>query len=155
MKTVAQILKSKPNQTVVTVSPRTTARAAAQLMAEKCVGVLLVAEGDAIAGIVSERDLARKVVPFERPADAVAVADIMTTGVIFVALAQTNEDCMELMTDHRLRHLPVLDNGRLVGMISIGDVVKDLLSDQQFTIEQLEHYIAGVPTGQAVPSLSA
>ena len=155
MKTVAQILHGKPDHPVVTIPRGATARAAAQRMADQRVGVLLVVEGEHVVGIVSERDLARKVMPFERSADAVGVAEIMTPHIIFVDMAQTIEDCMALMTEHRLRHLPVLDHGRLAGMVSIGDVVKDLISDQRFTIEQLEHYIAGVPVSPLRSSVAA
>jgi IMP dehydrogenase len=154
MKTVAQILKSKPDQAVVTISPKASAREAATLMAEKHVGVLVVGTGGWTDGIVSERDLTRRVMPFDRSADTVEVEDIMTRNVIFIDSEQTIEDCMTLMTDHRLRHLPVLDHGRLVGMVSIGDVVKELISDQRFTIEQLEHYITGAPATPAQATLA-
>lgn len=151
MKTVAHILKRKLNQAPVTISALASAREAAQVMAAKKVGVLLVGTPERIVGIVSERDLARKVLPFERPAGEVVVGEIMSAPVLFVDIGQSIEDCMRLMSEHRLRHLPVRDQGRLVGMVSIGDVVNDLISDQRFTIEQLEHYIADVPAGLAMP----
>lgn len=146
MKTVAQILKSKADQRVAKVTPTTSARDAAVLMAEHGVGALLVADGERIVGIVSERDFARKLVPYDRACRDTSVAEIMTAPVMYVEATRTNEECMALMTSSRLRHLPVLDHGKLVGMVSIGDLVKDVISDQQFTIEQLEHYIMGTHT---------
>lgn len=143
MKSVAQVLKSKPTQTVFTIAPRTAVRDAAMLMAEKNIGALLVTEDDKIVGVVSERDIARKLVRDEKPSRVTPVSDIMTSPVMYVDVAQTNEECMALMTDNRLRHLPVLERGKLVGLISIGDLVKDVISEQQLIIDQLEHYIMG------------
>jgi CBS domain-containing protein len=143
MKSVAQILKSKPDQMVASVSPTMSAQEAAQLMADRGVGALLVVDDDRIVGIVSERDFARKLVRYDRTSRETLVAEIMTSPVMYVESTNTNEDCMALMTESRLRHLPVLDRGRLVGLVSIGDLVKDVISEQQFIIEQLEHYIMG------------
>jgi CBS domain-containing protein len=119
-------------------------RDALKLLAEKGIGALLVMEGEQIAGIVSERDYTRKVEFLGRSASTTLVSDIMTSSVICVGPGHSNEQCMALMTENRLRHLPVVDNGKLVGLISIGDLVKDIISEQQFTIQQLEHYIHGV-----------
>ena len=143
MKSVAQILKSKPEQAVQTVASATSVFDTVKLMAEKNIGALLVMDDAKIAGIVTERDYARKVVLMGRSSKETPVRDIMTSPVMYVSLAHTNEQCMALMTDNRLRHLPVMEGDRLVGLISIGDLVKDIISEQQFIIEQLEHYIAG------------
>ena len=112
-------------------------------MAERRIGALLVMECERIVGIVTERDYARKVILMGRSSSDTPVRDIMTTSVMYVRPDQTNEECMALMTENRLRHLPVIDGGKLVGLISIGDLVKDIISEQQFTIQQLEHYIRG------------
>jgi len=143
MKSAAQILKSKPEQTVVTVTPATPVFDAVKLMAEKNIGALLVLEDQKIVGIITERDYARKIVLMGRSSKETPVREIMTFPVMYVRPDQSNEECMALMTDNRLRHLPVVDQGRLVGLISIGDLVKDIISEQKFIIEQLEHYIAG------------
>jgi len=143
MKSVANILKSKPDQTVYKIAPGVSVYDALRLMADKNIGALLVAEDDKIVGIFTERDYARKVVLMERSSKQTAVREIMTSSVIYVRPDQTNEECMALMTDNRLRHLPVIDNGRLLGLVSIGDLVKDIISEQQFIIEQLQHYIQG------------
>ncbi|HEX8989638.1 MAG TPA: CBS domain-containing protein [Rhodocyclaceae bacterium] len=143
MKSVDQILRSKALQGVATISPSASVLEAATLMAGKRIGALVVTEGEAIVGIVSERDIARKLVQADKPAKRTSVSDIMTSPVMYVETTHTNEECMALMTDNRLRHLPVLQRGRLVGLISIGDLVKDVISEQQFIIEQLEHYITG------------
>ena len=112
-------------------------------MAQHGIGAVLVMEGEQIVGIMSERDYARKVVLLGRSSSDTPVRDIMTANVMYVRPDQTNEDCMALITENRLRHLPVLDQGKLVGLISIGDLVKDIISDQQFVIQQLQHYISG------------
>ena len=143
MKSAAQILKSKPEQTVHTVTPSTSVFDAVKLMAEKNIGALLVMEDVKIVGIITERDYARKIVLIGRSSKETPVRDIMTSPVMSVRPSQTNEECMALMTENRVRHLPVMDNGKLLGLISIGDLVKDIISEQQFIIQQLEHYIAG------------
>jgi len=143
MTTAAQILQTKPDRTVHTIRPTDTVFDAVRLMAEKGIGALLVVEGGRIAGIVSERDYARKVVLLSRSSKETPVSEIMTSPVLTVSPTQTSEECMALMTDHRLRHLPVLEGERLVGLISIGDLVKDIISEQRFLIEQLGHYISG------------
>ena len=143
MKSVAQILKSKPEQTVETVTPSTSVFDAVKRMAEKNIGALLVMEDVKIVGIITERDYARKIILMGRSSKETPVRDIMTFPVMFVRPDQTNEECMALMTDNRMRHLPVMDEGKLIGLISIGDLVKDIISEQKFIIEQLEHYIKG------------
>lgn len=143
MKSVAQILKSKSAQGVLSVAPSDSVYDAVKLMSDKGIGALLVMEGGKIAGIVTERDYARKIVLMGRSSKDTPVRDIMTFPVMYVRPDQTNEECMALMTDNRLRHLPVMDDGRLVGLVSIGDLVKDIISEQKFIIEQLEHYIRG------------
>jgi CBS domain-containing protein len=143
MKGVAQILKAKPDRTVYTIRPDETVYEAVKKMADKGIGALLVTEGDRITGIVTERDYARKIVLAGRSSKETPVSVIMTRDVLCVSPQQTNEECMALMTENRVRHLPVLDRGKLIGLVSIGDLVKDIISEQQFIIEQLEHYIAG------------
>jgi CBS domain-containing protein len=144
MTSVAQLLKTKPNNTTVfTVGADDSVYEAIKLMAEKGIGALVVTDGDSIAGIVTERDYARKVVLLDRSSKATPVRDIMSKAVRFVRPDQTTDDCMALMTERRMRHLPVIQNDRLVGMVSIGDLVKNIIAEQQFTIQQLEFYIHG------------
>jgi CBS domain-containing protein len=143
MKRVAEILRSKPEQTVYTITPSALVFDAVKLMAEKSIGALLVMEDLKIAGIITERDYARKVALMGLSSKETPVRDIMTSPVMYVRPDQTNEECMALMTDNRVRHLPVIDNGKLIGLISIGDLVKDIISEQKFIIDQLEHYIMG------------
>ena len=143
MTQVAQVLHSKPNQQLFTVDGQDSVYDAIKLMAEKGIGALIVMSGADIAGIVTERDYARKVVLKDRSSKSTKVAEIMSSAVRYVSPQQTTQDCMALMTEHRIRHLPVLEKGALIGMISIGDLVADIISEQQFTIEQLEQYITG------------
>ncbi len=143
MNTVAQILGSKPDQAVYTMEPTASAHEAVRLMADKNIGALVVVERGKVVGIVSERDYARKVVLMARSSKDTPLRDIMSSPVMYVRPDQTGEECMALMTENRLRHLPVMDGGQLIGLISIGDLVKATISEQQFIIEQLEHYIAG------------
>ncbi|MCP3705739.1 CBS domain-containing protein [Paraburkholderia sp. CNPSo 3274] len=143
MTSVAQVLKSKPEQVVYTIEASDSVYNAIRLMADKQIGALLVTDGPTIAGIVTERDYARKIVLMDRSSKTTAVRDIMSTHVRFVEPEQTTYDCMALMTERRMRHLPVMDGGKLVGMVSIGDLVKEIIAEQKFTIEQLEHYITG------------
>jgi CBS domain-containing protein len=142
MSTIKQILDMK-GYTVWSIHPQESVFAAIKQMAEKEVGALVVLEGDAVVGIISERDYARKVALKGRSSRETAVRDIMTPDVIYVHLDQSIEECMAIVTERRIRHLPVLDGGRLVGIISIGDLVKVIIAEQQFIIEQLEHYISG------------
>lgn len=142
MKIVRDILNRKGRQ-VWSISPHATVFDALQLMAEKDVGALLVVENGQIAGIFSERDYARKVILQGKSSRSIPVSEIMSTRVLFVQPDQSIEDCMALMTTKRVRHLPVIAQNRLEGVISIGDVVKAIIDDQEFTIEQLERYITG------------
>ena len=143
MKTAANLLKSKAHQSVHTITPEASVFDRHQVMADKNIGVLLVMEAGEVAGIITERDYARKIVLMSRSSKQTSVREIMTSAVICVGPDQTSDECMVLMTEKRLRHLPVLDSGRLLGIISIGDLVKDIIAEQRFTIEQLEHYISG------------
>ena len=143
MTTAAQILKSKRDQTIYSTTPAASVFDAVKLMAEKSIGALVVIDGETVVGLITERDYARKIVLMARSSRETPVRDIMTTSVMYVRPDQTNEDCMALITENRLRHLPVMDKGKLIGLISIGDLVKDIISEQQFVIQQLEHYIMG------------
>lgn len=143
MKTAAQILRSKPDQTVHTIEPTASVFEAVKLMAEKNIGALVVVKHGQVVGIVSERDYARKIVLMSRSSKDTPLRDIMSSPVMYVRPDQTSDECMALMTENRLRHLPVMDDGRLIGLVSIGDLVKATISEQQFIIEQLEHYISG------------
>ena len=145
MTAVTEILKAKglSDVAVYAIAPTATVLEALQMMADKSVGALLVMEGEKIAGILTERDYARKIALMGRSSLNTLVRDVMTQNVMYVEPTQTSEECMALMTDNRLRQLPVVDNGRLLGLVSIGDLVKDIMSQQQFVIKQLEHYISG------------
>ena len=144
MTIVADILKTKAEHSVHTVGPAASVFEAVQAMAQHNIGALLVVDdAGQVVGIVTERDYARKVVLLDRSSKLTPVRDIMSSRVMYVQPQHTSGECMALMTDNRLRHLPVLDDGKLVGLVSIGDLVKDIISDQQFIIEQLEHYISG------------
>ncbi len=143
MKTVASILGDKPNQAIYTITSTATVLEAITLMAEKGIGALIVADAGKVVGIVSERDYARKVALMERSSYATRVEEIMSKDVISVTTQQTNEHCMILMTEKRLRHLPVIENDTLLGLISIGDLVKGVIEDQKNLIEQLQRYIRG------------
>ena len=143
MKSVAEILRSKPDPTIYTIAPGASVYDALQLMADKNIGAVLVVEEGKIAGIFSERDHARRLALMDRSSKQTAVREVMTAPVMYARPDQTNEECMALMTKNRLRHLPVMDKDRLVGLVSIGDLVKDIISEQQFTIDQLQHYIQG------------
>ncbi|KIP99817.1 MULTISPECIES: CBS domain-containing protein [Pseudomonas] len=142
-KTVAEVLKSKPISNVYSVAPDSSVFVAVKLMAEKGIGALVVLEGERLAGIVSERDYVRKVAVQERSPNNLKVSDIMTSKVITVSSGEDSRRCMELMTSGRLRHLPVVDDGQLIGLLSIGDLVKDIISAQEDLIQHLEQYIRG------------
>ena len=143
MTAVADILKAKGDAVVHSIGPDDSVFDALQRMADKGIGALIVMEGEQIVGIVTERDYARKIALKGRTSALTLVRDVMTTSVMFVKPTQTSEECMALMTDNRLRHLPVVKDDKLIGLISIGDLVKDIISEQTFVIEQLEHYISG------------
>ncbi|MDB5802751.1 MAG: histidine kinase [Betaproteobacteria bacterium] len=142
MKTVEQLLEGKPGG-IVSIAPNASVLDALKLLAEKNVGAVLVMEGPRLAGILSERDYARKVALKGKSSSDTPVSEVMTRSVVCVNLKHTNEDCMGLMTQKHIRHLPVVDGERVLGMLSIGDLVKDLISEQQFIISQLESYIHG------------
>ena len=137
--TVRQMLAGKAG--AYSVSPDDTIFDALRLMADKNIGAVLVMSGETIEGILSERDYARKVVLLGKTSKTTPVREIMTTEVIFVDPGWTADQCMALMTDKRIRHLPVVENGKLAGIISIGDVVRAVVDRQQFTITSLERYI--------------
>ena len=132
-------LKSKD---VWTISPDAPVLDAIRLMAERGIGALPVVQGAELVGIVSERDYARKVFLLGRSSAETPVRDIMSSPVVTISSDQAVHNCMEIMTDQRIRHLPVVEKGRLIGMISIGDIVKAVMEEQQQTIAQLERYIA-------------
>jgi CBS domain-containing protein len=140
MKTVQKLLEGKATR-LLSISPDASVFDALELMAEKDVGALVVMEGERLVGIFSERDYARKVVLFGKFSKETAVREIMTPKVLCVRPDQTVDECMVLMTENRVRHLPVLEGSKVIGVISIGDVVKELLSEQQVIISQLETYI--------------
>ena len=142
MKTVKEILKAK-GRDIWSVRPDDTVFDAVKLMADKSIGSLLVMEGDKLVGIVTERDYARKVILEGKSSRDSAVKEVMSTGVLCVSPDRTVEECMALMTDKRARHLPVIENKRVIGVVSIGDLVKALINEQQILIDQLQHYIAG------------
>ena len=140
MTTVRQLLDRK-DRAVFSVGPEAPVLEAIRAMAEHHVGALLVMSGEVLAGIVSERDYARKVILRGRSSSDTPVRDIMTSPVLTVSPDTSVEQCMQLVTDKRVRHLPVVEAGRVVGMVSIGDLVKAVIQEQQETIEQLESYI--------------
>ena len=141
MHTLRQLLGSKTPE-IYAVAPGDSVIDAIRLMAEKSVGAVLVMDGASLAGIVSERDYARKVVLHGRSSADTSVRDIMTAGVITVGPNHTVEQCMQLVTEHRIRHLPVMEDGEVIGVISIGDLVKAVIEDQKVQLDQLQRYIA-------------
>jgi CBS domain-containing protein len=142
MKTVQDILNAKGSD-VFSVRPDDTVFDSLQLMADKGVGALLVMDGEKLMGIVTERDYARKVILEGKSSRTSAVDEVMTRRVLCASPERTVDECMALMTDKRARHLPVLDHKHVVGVISIGDLVKAMISEQQVLIDQLQHYISG------------
>lgn len=139
---VRQVLEGKGHD-VVTIQPSASVLQALELMARTEVGALVVVDGVQIRGLFNERDYARKVVLEKKSSQATRVSEIMTTEVVCVGLDESIEVCMGLMTERRTRHLPVLDQDQLAGLVSIGDVVKAIMDEQKFTIENLERYIMG------------
>jgi CBS domain-containing protein len=143
MTTVRQVLQSKGNQ-VWSISPQSSVYQALELMAAKDIGaVLVVNEFGQLSGIFSERDYARKVILKGRASKTVTVGELMTSKVIVVPPDTTLQECLQIMTEHKIRHLPVVEEGNLVGVITIGDVGKSLISQHEFTIKELEKYITG------------
>lgn len=140
MKTVRQLLQAK-GTAIFSIGPEASVFDALKLMAEKGVGALLVVSGGRLAGILSERDYARKVILHGKSSHDIPVREIMSDKVVTVQPDQTVEDCMALMTNNRIRHLPVMEGERLIGLLSIGDLVKEVIAEQQQTIRQLESYI--------------
>lgn len=144
MATVRDLLKTKGRE-VWSVAPDASVYDALKLMADKNIGAVLVMDGDNIMGILSERDYARKIVLQGKASANTPASEIMTTRVYCVGPQETAEEVMALMTEKKIRHLPVLENDRLIGIISIGDVVKATIAQKEFIIEQLEHYVRGTP----------
>jgi CBS domain-containing protein len=142
MKTVAELLRAKPAR-VVKVTPDQSVLEAIKILATENIGAAMVMNGDRLAGIMSERDYTRKVILKGREAETTKVEEIMTPNVVVVNPRTKARDCMAIMTEKNIRHLPVVDDGRVIGMVSIRDIVGDIIADQDFTIEQLEHYISG------------
>ena len=144
MKTVREILQRK-GSIVWSISPEATVFEALQVMADKNLGAVLVIKNDKVVGIMSERDYARKVILHGKSSKETLVKDIMSSMVIYVNTSLSVEECMALMINKRIRHLPVIDNGRLSGIISIGDVVNAIIDEKEFLIDQLVNYITGTP----------
>ena len=142
MKLVKQLLDSKGHD-VLSIAPGASVLEAIRLMAEKGIGALAVIDGTSLAGIVTERDYARKVILKGRSSESTQVSEIMTAKVRTTTGLETVEDCMNTMTELKVRHLPVVDDGELCGLISIGDLVKAVIEGQKEEIEHLEHYISG------------
>jgi CBS domain-containing protein len=142
MTTVKTVLLAK-NNAIWSIAPNAFVFDALTLMAEKNIGALLVMQQEQVVGIFSERDYARKIVLKGESSRTTTVKDVMTSGVLIVHPEQSIEECMALMTEKHVRHLPVLEKGELIGLISIGDVVKAIISEHEYTIKQLENYITG------------
>jgi len=142
MKIVKHLLDSKGRE-IISITEQASVLDAIRLMADRSIGSLLVMEGDELKGIVTERDYARKVIVKGRSSESTQVHEIMTSDVCTAKTDQTVNDCMTVMTERRIRHLPVVDGSQVIGMISIGDLVQAIIADQQEEIEQLEHYISG------------
>lgn len=142
MKKIKELLREKGGS-VWSIGPDASVYDAIAMMAERNIGALLVMEGDRLVGVMSERDYARKVILAGRASKDTKVGDVMTSRVIFADPTETVEECMALMTDKHIRHLPVMEDGELLGLVSIGDLVKEVIAEQKFMIKQLEHYISG------------
>ena len=142
MKLVQHLLDTKGGD-VISITPEASVFDAIKLMADRAVGSLLVMQGEELIGIVTERDYARKVILLGRSSETTIVEKIMSTEIIAASVEQTVQECMTLMTEKRIRHLPVVAGDRVIGLISIGDLVQAIISDQQQAIEQLENYISG------------
>ncbi len=142
MKLVSHLLDTKGRE-VISIREDASVLDAIRMMAERAVGSLVVMDGERLKGIVTERDYARKVILKGRASDSTRVSEIMTTDVITANLGQTVNQCMTVMTEKKIRHLPVLEDGRVIGLVSIGDLVQAIIEGQQEEIEQLEKYISG------------
>lgn len=141
--TIGPLLRQKAGE-VWSISPNASVYDAIKLMADKRVGALLVTDQERLVGIISERDYARKIILQEKSSKTTRVAEIMTAPVTFVSLQHTISDCMHIITEKRIRHLPVLENGTIAGIVSIGDLVNWIINEQQETIRHLEAYITGI-----------
>ena len=142
MKTLKHLLDEKGRE-VWSLAPENTVFDAIKLMAEKGIGALAILKGGNLVGMITERDYARKVILKEKSSNETCIRDIMTTKVVYARSDQSIDECMALMTEKRVRHLPVFEEGKMVGIVSIGDLVKAIIAEQQFVIEQLEQYISG------------
>lgn len=140
---IAHVLTSKKQAPMACLPPTATVRQALQLMADREIGAVLIMQGEALLGIFTERDYARKIALKGLSSADALLADVMTARLYVVGPHQTVQECMDIMTKARVRHLPVVDAGAVVGLVSIGDLVKSQLEEQRFHIEQLESYIAG------------
>lgn len=138
MATVQELIAGKADASVYTIEPDASVYEAMKLMAEKHIGALIVMDNGAIAGIVTERDYARKIVLEQRTSHGTAARDIMSSPVVCVAPDQTSDDCIRLMGEHQLRHLPVVDGGRVIGMVSIRDLLDEIVADRRFSVAELE-----------------
>ena len=143
MKTVAEILKVRVHSSIISVTPATTVLEAVTLMSDTDISALMVLDGEAVAGIITERDFVRRVARMERSSYATTVGDVMTRNLITVGPLDRTRFCMQLMIEKNLRHLPVLDDGKLIGLLSIRDLVKDVIAEQDGLINHLEQYIRG------------
>ncbi len=143
MLTVSDLIRTKGSREIWSISPDANVYEALQKLGDKNVGALLVMTGEKIDGIISERDCVRKVDLLGKTSREVKVKEIMTSHVLYLDINQSLEECMAIMTEKKVRHLPVLENQRLIGIVSIGDVLKEIVSDQKFMIEQLSRYISG------------
>lgn len=143
MTTVAQVLQNKNNIEISTIQPEATVLEAITLMANKGIGAVVVLKDTQVVGILSERDYTRKIALMQRTSDHTTVAEIMTGTVLSVSRSNTVDECLNLMTDRHIRHLPVIENDHLVGLVSIGDLVKATMEDQKVLIDQLQQYISG------------
>lgn len=143
MATVKKILEAKPGRLIFSVEPSVTVYHAIELMCEKNIGGLVIVESGKLVGIFTERDYARKLILKGKSSKDTLISELMTPNPITVATSTTIEECMKIMTDKHIRHLPVVDQDQLVGVISIGDLVKQIIDEQKFIIENLEQYITG------------
>ncbi|QIO09120.1 CBS domain-containing protein [Acinetobacter lanii] len=142
MTTVAQVLQNKNNVETSTIPPSATVLEAIRLMSSNSIGAIVVVESEKVVGILSERDYTRKVALMHRKSDQTLVSDIMTSNVISISRSHSVDDCLSLMTERHIRHLPVVENEQLIGIVSIGDLVKATMQDQKVLIEQLQQYIS-------------